>query len=79
MAEKKKDIRHFIYSANQMEFQKEMARKRGKSYHVGTVIANGKRLPYTELSRTGTSTYSDARIVASGDINTFKYNAPGSE
>ena len=79
MPSKKNDTRYFIYSANQMEFQKKMANKRGKNYHVGTVIANGKRLPYTELSRTGQSTYSDARIVASGDINTFKYTEPGSE
>ena len=37
------DYRYFIYSSEQMAFQKTMEERRSKTYHVGTVIVNGKR------------------------------------
>lgn len=70
------DYRYFIYSSDQMAFQKRMEEKLSKSYQVGTVIVNGKRRSFTELNRTGTSNYSDAIIVAEGDLKKFKYTLP---
>ena len=73
------DYRYFIYSSAQMAFQEKMETKQGKTYRVGTVIYRGKKRSFTELSRTGTSTYSDAQIVAQGDINSMKYTLPKGE
>jgi hypothetical protein len=68
--------RYFIYSSEQMEFQKKMEEKAGRNYQVGTVIASGKKRPFTELSKTGESNYSDAKIIAEGEIKKFKYTLP---
>ena len=70
------DYRYFIYSSEQMAFQKTMEERRSKTYYVGTVIVNGKRRSFTELNITGTSHYSDAIIVAEGDLKSFKYTLP---
>jgi len=73
------DYRYFIYSSEQLEFQKKMESKLGKNYKVGTVISRGKKKSFTELSKTGKSRYSDAKIVAEGDINLIKYTLPRGE
>lgn len=70
------DYRYFIYSSDQMKFQKKMEEKVSKTYQVGTVIVNGKKRSFTELSKTGVSTYSDAVIVAEGSLKKFKYTLP---
>ena len=70
------NYRYFIYSSEQMAFQKKMEEKTGKTYYVGTVIYRGKRVSFTELSRTGKSIYSDAKIVAEGDFTKMKYTLP---
>ena len=70
------NYRYFIYSSEQMAFQKRMEERMGRTYQVGIVIYRGKRVSFTELSRTGNSTYSDAKIVAEGDMTKFKYTLP---
>ena len=70
------NYRYFIYSSEQMAFQKKMEEKVGKTYYVGTVIYRGKRVSFTEMSKTGNSTYSDAKIVAEGDYTKMKYTLP---
>lgn len=73
-------FRYWLYSSSQMEFQKRMEENMGKRYKVGTVIYQGKRRNYTELSTSPTSSqYSDAKIVAQGDMRTIKYTTPRGE
>lgn len=69
-------IKYFMYSTKQRDFRKEMSGKRGKIFRVGEVIVNGTRRPFTELSSSPTSRFSDARIVAQGDPSTMKYTLP---
>lgn len=71
--------RYWIYSAEQMAFQKRMEENMGKRYRVGTVIYRGKRRNYTQMSTTANSHYSDAQIVAQGDMRTTKYTPPRGE
>ena len=73
------DYRYFFYSSEQMQFQEKMETKQGKNYKVGTVIYKGKRRNFTEMSRTNTSRYSDAKLVAEGDISRIKYTLPKGE
>ena len=72
-------IKYFLFSREQMEFRKIMEAKQGKKFKVGTVIINGVRKPYTEMSDSGKSRYSDANIVAHGDISKIKYTPPKGE
>lgn len=72
-------IKYFLFSREQMEFRKSMEAKQGKKFKVGTVIVNGVRKHYTEMSDSGVSNYSDAKIVAHGDISKIKYTPPKGE
>lgn len=73
------NYKYFIYSSEQLKFKEKMEAKMGKKFKVGTVIYKGKKRSFTELSNTGKSNYSDAKIVAEGDITTIKYTLPKGE
>ena len=68
--------KYFIYSINQMKFMKDMQKKMGRTYRPGIVFNKGRKFSFTELSSTGKSIYSDAKIVAEGEVNKFKYTMP---
>lgn len=70
------NIRYFIFSSEQMKFQKQMADKMGKNYIVGRVIVGGVRKNFTSLSDTESIGYSDEEIVASGNYLKMKYTLP---
>lgn len=72
-------IKYFLFSREQMEFMKNMEAVQGKRFRTGTVIVNGIRKQFTELSSSGVSRYSDAKIVAQGDISRIKYTPPRGE
>ena len=68
--------KYFLYSVKQMQFMREMQKKMGKIYKPGIVFNKGKKLSFTELSSSGKSIYSDAKIVAAGEVTKFKYIMP---
>ena len=50
----------------------------GHAYKPGLIFVNGKRMMFTEISKTSTLTrYSDAKVVAYGEPSSFKYQLPG--
>lgn len=69
-------IKYFIYSTEQFKFRQNMELKMGKRFRVGEVVVNGVRKPFTELSSSPKSRYSDAKIVAEGNPLTMKYKLP---
>ncbi|MCM1235482.1 MAG: hypothetical protein NC489_35735 [Ruminococcus flavefaciens] len=72
-------IKYFLYSPTQMKFRKQVEEKMGKRFRVGTVIVNGVRKPFTELSSTKTSRYADAIVVTEMDTDSDtapKYEMP---
>lgn len=71
--------RYWLYSSSQMQFQQRMEENMGKTYKVGTVIYRGKRRNFTQLSTQNTSQYSDAKVVAEGDMRQIKYTMPRGE
>ena len=73
----KENIKYFIYSSEQFKFRKEMESVGGKKFKAGTVIINGDRKLFTELSNTPASRFSDAIVVATGDPNKMSYTMPG--
>lgn len=69
-------VKYFLYSETQLKMRKEVEAKMGKKFIVGQVIVNGIRKPFTELSSTSSSRYSDAKIVAQGEVSLMKYTLP---
>lgn len=67
------NYKYFIYSSSQMKERTTIEKKVGRKFIPGTVVVGNKKLQYTELSSTGTSGYSDAVIVAKGNITKMNY------
>lgn len=68
--------KYFIYSSQQADFLANVEKTMGKTFRVGTVYTKGTRKSFTELSSTPNSKYADAKIVAQGEENTFKFTLP---
>ena len=67
------NYKYFIYSASQMRDRTEIEKKSGRKFVPGTVVGGPNKVQDTELSNTKTSRYSDATIVAEGDITKMSY------
>jgi hypothetical protein len=65
--------KYFIFSASQLKDRSEIEKSIGKTFKPGEVAVGPKKKKYTEMNSTGTSRYSDAKIVAEGDISKMKY------
>lgn len=74
MSNNSTDMKYFVFSQVQMKEQKEVSRVMGKNYNPKTVIINGAQKVYTDiLDDPSKSLYTDAMVVASGDLNDMKY------
>jgi hypothetical protein len=72
--------KYFYYSTEQLKLRKQVEAKMGKSFVAGYVFVNGLKKPFTEITSTkGSSRFSDAKLVASGDPNLMKYTMPSSK
>lgn len=66
---------YFMFSRNQLEFQKKMYEKIAKDYPNKYVMYNGNRLQYTQVVADPTSCkYADAQIIAHGLLTQMKYD-----
>jgi hypothetical protein len=69
--------RYFLYSEEQFKEQNSILKNTGKQFVAGTVIVNGARKKYTQLSSTPTiERYIDATIVTEGELSEITYIAP---
>lgn len=65
---------YFLYSDEQFREKNEILKKAGKSFSAGTVVINGKRQKYTQLSdKPSIPRFIDTKIVAEGILNSFTY------
>jgi hypothetical protein len=62
-----------MYSAQQYRDRTEIEKSIGKTFKPGIVTMGAKRLQFTEITVNGESRYSDAKIVAEGEIETISY------
>lgn len=68
------DIRYFMFSREQKKMQQEMSRRIGKNFVPKKVFVNGQEKEYTEILKdSNKSRYTDAILVASGDLKQIKY------
>lgn len=65
--------KYFLYSATQLRDRTEIEKQIGKQFVPGSVVVGSRSRQYTELSNTGASRYSDAVIVAEGDVSQMSY------
>ena len=71
----KSDFVYFIYSKEQQDLQKEIARRKGKALVFGTVIVNGVPKVFTDIHKDPKdSRYTDSRVVTSGYLGDIKYS-----
>ena len=67
------NYKYFIYSSSQLKERTDIEKKIGRKFIPGTVVVGSTKQQFTELSDTGNSRYSDAKIVAEGDIDKMNY------
>lgn len=68
------NIKYFIFSATAYKLKQDLFNKLGKIYKPGEVLVNGIYKQFTEIvNEPNESRFSDAIIVASGDIREIKY------
>lgn len=67
------NYKYFMYSAAQMRERTEIEKRIGRKFVPGTVVVGAKKLQYTELTGSNNSRYSDAVVVAEGDITKMNY------
>lgn len=68
---------YFLYSDEQIAEKNNILSSTGKKFVPGTVVVNGKRTKFTQLSGAASiSRFIDTKIVASGELSDFTYQEP---
>lgn len=57
---------YFLYSEQQLAERNRIESKSSRVFTPGTVIVNGKRQLFTEMSKSSKNRYPDCKIVAEG-------------
>jgi len=57
---------YFLYSDQQLSDRLKIERKINRTFKPGTVIDNGKKKLFTEISKKPTNRYPDCQVVAEG-------------
>ena len=72
------NTRYFIYSQEHVNEKNRIEATMGREFVCGQVYVGNKIEEFSYLSKTPTmdSRYPDAKIVASGDPDTFRYTKP---
>lgn len=71
------NYRYFFFSKSYIDEVNEIEKKMGKFLQSGTVIVNGSLKEFNILSKTkNMDRYTDAILVAEGNINKMTYTMP---
>ena len=72
--------KYFLYSQDQIQEKESVLNTSGKTFVPGTVVVNGVRKQFTQLSNSATmARFIDTKVVAQGELSTFTYTLPRSE
>ena len=69
---------YFLYSEQQHKERSEIEKKMSRVFSPGTVIVNGRKKIFTELSRSSSNRYPDCKIIADGLKSKMMYTPPTS-
>lgn len=73
----KNPYKYFLYSEEQLREKNTVLDSTGKTFSPGTVVVNGVRKKYTQLSDTpDLPRFIDTKIIAEGYLNNFTYTRP---
>jgi hypothetical protein len=57
---------YFLYSEQQRAERTRVERTMSRTFNPGTVVVNGRRENFTEISKSPTNRYPDCKVVAQG-------------
>ena len=64
---KEKDVYvYFLYSDQQNKERSEIEKRMSRTFVPGTVVVNGRKRAFTELSKKNKNRYPDCKIIAEG-------------
>lgn len=69
---------YFLYSEQQYKERSEIEKKMSRVFSPGSVIVNGRKKIFTELSKSSTNRYPDCKIIAEGLKSKMMYTPPSS-
>lgn len=69
---------YFLYSEQQNKERSEIEKKMSRVFSPGTVIVNGRKKIFTELSKSSSNRYPDCKIIAEGWKSKMMYTPPHS-
>lgn len=69
---------YFLYSEQQYKERSEIEKKMSRIFSPGSVIVNGRKKIFTELSKSSTNRYPDCKIIAEGLKSKMMYTPPSS-
>ena len=69
---------YFLYSEQQNKERSEIEKKMSRVFSPGTVIVNGRKKIFTELSKSSSNRYPDCKIVAEGWKSKMMHTPPHS-
>ncbi len=67
---------YFLFSEEQKTFREGVERAMNRKFVPGSVMVNGARKRFTEMSLKNTGTYPDTKIVAEGLRSNMKFTLP---
>ena len=70
---------YFLYSEQQHSERSEIEKKMSRIFSPGSVIINGRKSIFTELSKSSKNRYPDCKIVAEGLKSKMMYTLPSSK
>lgn len=70
---------YFLYSEQQQKERSEIDKKMSRVFTPGSVIVNGRKRIFTELSKSSSNRYPDCKIVAEGMKSKMMYTPPYSK
>jgi len=71
-----REYKFFLFSKEQLKLRQDLEAKIGRKYKAGEIIIQGKTKMFTEISDTPTNPYQDAKVVAKGYTDEFRYTEP---
>lgn len=68
---------YFLYSEEQFQEKNKILGKMGKSFSAGTVVVNGKRKKFTQISdKPSLDRFIDTEVIYEGYLDSVTYTKP---
>lgn len=70
-------MKYFLYSIEQIKEKNSILARTGKCFEPGTVVVNGTKMRFSQLSDTPSiPRFVDSKVIAKGELKDFVYTMP---